>query len=58
MDIFQGVFASARSTREIKSTSLQPPPLFDLKTVYSYVTELADSESDLNLHCKSLVSEK
>ena len=34
-----------------------PPPLFDLKIVYSYVIEVADSESDLGLHDKPLVSE-
>ena len=33
------------------------PPLFDLKLVYSYVVEVADSESDLGLHGKPLVSE-
>ena len=39
-------------------TGLQPPPpLFDLKIVYSYVIEVADSESDLGLHGKALVSE-
>ena len=32
-----------------------PPPLFDLKIVYSYVIEVADSESDLGLHGKTLV---
>ena len=36
---------------------LYNPPLFDLKLVYSYVIEVADSESDLGLHGKSLVSE-
>ena len=38
---------------------LTPPPLFDLKIkiVYSYVIEVADSESDLGLHCRALVSE-
>ena len=34
-----------------------PPPLFDLKLVYSYVVEVADSESDLGFHGKPLVSE-
>ena len=34
-----------------------PPPLFDLKIVYSYVVEVADSESDLGLHGRALVSE-
>ena len=34
-----------------------PPPLFDLKIVYSYVIEVADSESDLGLHGRALVSE-
>ena len=34
-----------------------PPPLFDLKLVYSYVTDVADSESDLGLHGRALVSE-
>ena len=40
-------------------TTLQnpPPPLFDLKIVYSYVIEVADSDSDLGLHGKALVSE-
>ena len=33
------------------------PPLFDLKIVYSYVIEVADSESDLGLHGRALVSE-
>ena len=33
------------------------PPLFDLKIVYSYVLEVADSESDLGLHGRALVSE-
>ena len=36
---------------------LPPPPLFDLKIVYSYVIEVADSESDLGLHGRALVSE-
>ena len=31
--------------------------LFDLKIVYSYVIEVADSESDLGLHGEALVSE-
>ena len=31
------------------------PPLFDLKIVYSYVIEVADSESDLGLHGRALV---
>ena len=34
------------------------PPLFDRKLVYYYVIEVADSESDLGLHGKPLVSEK
>ena len=34
-----------------------PPPLFDLKIVYYYVIEVADSESDLGLHGKALVLE-
>ena len=34
-----------------------PPTLFDLKIVYSYVIEVADSESDLGLHDRALVSE-
>ena len=34
-----------------------PPPLFDVKLVYSYVIEFADSESDFGLHGKALVSE-
>ena len=29
-----------------------PPPLFDLKIVYSYVIEVAASESGLGLHDK------
>ena len=33
-----------------------PPPHFDLKIVYSYVIEVADSESDLSLNNLSLVS--
>ena len=33
------------------------PPLFDIKIVYSYVIEVADSESVLGLHGKALVSE-
>ena len=33
------------------------PPLFDLKLVYFYVIEVADSESDFGLHGKALVSE-
>ena len=36
----------------------EDPPLFDLKLVYSYVIEVADSESDLGLHGKPLVSKK
>ena len=31
--------------------------LFDLKIVYSYVIDVADSESDLGLHGSALVSE-
>ena len=39
-------------------TGLEHPPLlFDLKILYSYVIEVADSESDLGLHSKALVSE-
>ena len=42
----------------IFGTSLQnPPPLFHLNLVYSYVIEVADSESDLGLHDKALVLE-
>ena len=39
-------------------TALENPhtPLFDLKLVYSYVIEVADSESDLGLHGKALDS--
>ena len=32
------------------------PRLFDLKFVYFYVIEVADSKSNLNLHGKSLIS--
>ena len=32
-------------------------PLFDIKIVYSYVIEVADSESDLGLFSTTLVSE-
>ena len=37
-------------------TGLQPapPPLFDLKLVYFYVIEVADSESDLGLFSTAL----
>ena len=35
-----------------------PPPLFDLKIVYSYVIEVADSESGLGLRGNALVSER
>ena len=35
----------------------KPPSVFDLKIVYSYVIEVADSESDLGLHGRALVSE-
>ena len=40
-------------------TGLQtpPPPLFDLKIVYSYVIRRADSESDFGLFSTTLVSE-
>ena len=39
-------------------TGLQNLPLlFDLKIVYSYVIEVADFESDLILHGRSLISE-
>ena len=41
----------------IGTTGENPPPLFDLKLVYSYLVEVADSESDLGLHGKPLVSE-
>ena len=41
----------------LDGTGLQIPPIFDLKIVYSYVVEVADSESDLGLHSKALVSE-
>ena len=34
-----------------------PPLLFDLKLAYSYVIEVADSESDLGLFSTALVSE-
>ena len=34
-----------------------PPPLFDIKIGYSYVIEVADSEYQLLLHHKPLVSE-
>ena len=34
-----------------------PPPSFPPKIVYSYVIEVADSESDLSLHSRALVSE-
>ena len=34
-----------------------PPPLFGLKIVYSYVIDVADSESVLGLHGRALVSE-
>ena len=34
-----------------------PPPLFDPKLVYSYVIEVADSESDLGFFSTALVSE-
>ena len=37
-------------------TTLQNPPAFRPKTVYSYVIEVADPESDLGLHDKALVS--
>ena len=30
-----------------------PSPLFQLKLVYSYVIEVADSESDLSFHDKA-----
>ena len=33
------------------------PPLFELKLMYSYVIELADSESDLGFFNSALVSE-
>ena len=35
----------------------QAPSLFDRKVVYYYVIEVADSESELCLHGKALVSE-
>ena len=34
-----------------------PHPLFDQKIVYSYVIQVADSESDFGLHGRSLISE-
>ena len=34
-----------------------PPPLFDLKMLYFYVIEVADTENQLCLHCNALVSE-
>ena len=33
------------------------PTISDLKIVYSYVFETADSESDLSLHSSALISE-
>ena len=57
----------SRRQKEIKPISLKvkflelvynPPPLFDLKIVYSYVIDIADFESDLGLDGKALVSEK
>ena len=36
--------------------SRKPPPLFDLKIVYSYVIEVADSESEVGLFSTALVS--
>ena len=42
---------------ETISVLVYKPPLFDLKIVYPYVIEVADSESDLGLHGKALVSE-
>ena len=36
----------------------KPPPLFQLKLVYSYVIEVADSKYQLRLHDKALVSGK
>ena len=33
------------------------PPLFDLKVVYSYVIEVADSESELGMFSTALVLE-
>ena len=38
-------------------TGRENPPLFDLKIVYSYVVEVSDSEYDLGLHGRALVSE-
>ena len=38
-------------------TPLQPPPLFRLKLVYSYVIEVADSEYQLRFDRRPLVSE-
>ena len=35
----------------------KPSSLFDLKIGYSYVIEIADSESELDLHGRALVSE-
>ena len=49
---------SSDSIKTKFGTGLQPPPpLVDIKIVYSYVIEVADSESDLGLHGKALVSE-
>ena len=36
---------------------IPPPPAFRPKIVYFYVIEVADSESDLGLHGRALVSE-
>ena len=38
-------------------TTLQPPPAFRTKLMYSYVIEVADSESDLGFFSTALVSE-
>ena len=52
------VLKSRSSNDRIFGIALENPlPLFDLKLVYSYVFEVADSESDLVLHGKALVSE-
>ena len=46
------------SLNKKKSTTLQKnPPLFKLKLMYSYVIEVADSESDLVLYGTNLISE-
>ena len=37
-------------------TGLQYPRFFDLKLMYSYVIEIAESEYNLGLHGKALLS--